>query len=128
MPIFMYILSYLLGLTTPIPSPIMILKQRDLVLWEARNTPASQIDSNLRRQIWRSLWRRHYSLLNKPIAKHLCAVKVSNVCKIIAASKNLGINGNLKIKGIEGNVITFSDRSQISLSGNFWYSDWRKVV
>lgn len=123
MPILMYTLSYLL-ISPPSPLspliPLWIFSNAFCVLLKAVDTPASEVDQELKRKIWLALYRRHYRFKkNKSKAKHQCFVKTADVCKIIAAAKTLGVKGELYFhetsRRIGDTYIVFQDGSSITL-------------
>ena len=133
MPYFMYTLNYLFSFIslsisyTPINLGVII-DEASIALWAATNTPASSVDDKLRKQIWKSLWDRHYSSMkNNPKPAHLCFIKTANICKIIGASRKLGFNGTLTHgEKLATSYLVFGDGSKISLCNKrFWHADWR---
>lgn len=130
MPIFMYTLNYLFSFISLSYTPMtwIVIDEASIALWEATNTPASSVEEEKRRQIWESLWNQHYSFMkNNPNPKHLCFVKTADVCKVIGASRKLGLNGMLLHgKKLATSYLVFSDGSKISLCNKrFWHADWR---
>lgn len=129
--ILMYTLNYLfsfISLSLHTPMPWIVIDQASIALWEATNTPASSVEEELKRKIWKSLWIHHYSSMkNHSNPKHLCFVKTADICKIIGASRKLGLNGNLwHGEKLSTSHLVFRDGSKISLtSKRFWHADWR---